>query len=124
MKQRPRFVKDKKVRAYKATPRTVWGFERVFKEYLHPQESGGLWAYVRHLSGDQQIKARAVQSGETMQFIIAYSPKLTPDVFLEFGDKTYKIESLDPFEFNKTDLEIRASETAPPTFDEEEYPDD
>ena len=121
MKQRPRIVKDKKVRAFVATVRAVWGFERVFKSYIHSEESGGLWAYVRHLSQNEIIRARQVQNPETTKFVIAYSPKITTDLYLEYGGKTFKVVSIDPFEYNKTDLTIRAEEVSPPTFDEVEY---
>ena len=109
-KQRSRLVKDKKIGAYKATPRTVWGFERIFKEYAHSEASGGLWAHVRAVADTTNIKAT-----------VAYSPKITSDLFLEFSGKTYRIESIDPFEFNKTDLTITASEIPPPAFDEVEW---
>ena len=121
MKQRPRLQKDKKVQVYKTAVRSVWGYENVFKTYCHLEESGGVWAYVRHLSGAEQHKARQVQSNETAQFIVSYSPKITTDLFLEFGGRTYKVVSVDPYEYNKTDLELRAEEVSPPAFDEVEY---
>ena len=121
MKQRPRFVKDKKVRVFKATTRAVWGFEKVFKFYLHPESSGGLWAHVRHLSGAEVLRARQVQSNETVQFVVSYFPGITSEVYFEFGDKTYKAVSIDAFEYNKTDFTIRASETSPPAYDEVEW---
>ena len=121
MKQRSRVVKDKKVRAFEATVRVVWGFERVFKTYIHSEESAGLWAYVRQLSQTEQHKAKAVQSNETLQLVLNHSPKLKTGLYLEFADRTYKVVSVDPFEFNRTDLTIRAEEVSPPTFDEVEY---
>ena len=121
MKNRGRKVKDKKVRACEATVRTVWGFERVFKKYIHSEESNGLWAHVRHLSQDEQLRAKAVQSNECVQFTFAYSPKITTDLTLEFNDRTYKIVSIDPFEYNRTDLVVKAEEIAPLTFDEVEW---
>ena len=112
MKQRPRIVKDKKVRAFVASVRTVWGFERVFKSYVCPYDarencpecsqigSRGhpWWAYVRHLSQTEVMRARQIQSPETIQFVMAYSPKITTDLYMEFGERTYKIVSIDPFE--------------------------
>ena len=121
MKQRPRMVKDKKVKAFKTAVRAMWGFERVFKTYCHPEDSGGLWAYVRHLSQAEQHKARQVQSNETVQFVVGFSPKITTDLYIEFNDRTYKVQSVDPFEYNKTDLTLRACEVSPPAFDEVEY---
>jgi len=121
MKQRTRLVKDKKVRAFETAVRAVWGFERVFKTYCHSESSGGVWAYVRHLSQGEQMRARQVQNNQNLQVIVSYNPKITTNLYLEFGGKTYKVVSIDPYEFNKTDLEIRAEEVSPPAFDEEEY---
>lgn len=121
MKQRSRLVKDKKVKAFVTAVRAVWGFERVFKTYCHSEESGGLWAYVRHLSGSEQLRARQAQSNESLQLVMSYSPKITTDLFLEFGGKTYRVTTVDPYEFNKTDLSLRAEEASPPAFDEAEW---
>ena len=121
MKQRSRLVKDKKVAAFVTAVRAVWGFERVFKRYCHTKESGGVWAYVRHLSQGEVMRARQVQSNQVLQVIASYNPKITADLYLEFGGKTYKVVSVDSYEFNKTDLEIRAEEVSPPAFDEEEW---
>ena len=120
-KRRPKRVKDKKVRAFEAVVRTVWGFERVFKRYIHSEESAGLWAYVRHLSERERQVANAMQNDEDIQFEIVYNPKITTDLMLEFNNKTYKVVSVDPFEYNKTDLVVRGKEIAPPTYDEVEY---
>jgi len=121
MKQRTRLVKDKKVRAFETAVRAVWGFERVFKSYCHSESSGGVWAYVRHLSGAEVLRARQVQNNQSLQIIVSYNSKITTNLYLEFGGKTYKVVSIDPYEFNKTDLEIRAEEVSPPVFDEEEW---
>ena len=121
MKQRTRLVKDKKVRAFETAVRAVWGFERVFKSYCHSESSGGVWAYVRHLSGAEVLRARQVQNNQSLQIIVSYNPRITTNLYLEFGGKTYKVVSIDPYEFNKTDLEIRAEEVSPPVFDEEEW---
>jgi len=121
MKQRSRLVKDKKVTAFVTAVRAVWAFERVFKTYCHTEESGGVWAYVRHLSQGEVMRARQVQSNQVLQVIVSYNPKITTDLYLEFSGKTYKVVSVDSYEFNKTDLEIRAEEVSPPAFDEEEW---
>lgn len=121
MKQRPRYQKDKKIALFKTATRAVWGFEKVFKTYLHTEEAAGLWAYARHLSGAEQLQARQKQSNETAKFVVAFSPKITTDLYIEFNGTTYKVVSIDPYEYNKTDLEIRAEEVSPPSFDEVEY---
>ena len=123
MKQRQRHTKDKKVRAFKATPRVLWGFERVVKTYSHSENSGGWWAHLRHLNQSEQHKARQVQSNESVRFVFSYNPKITTDLYLEFGERTYKIVSIDPYEYNKTDLEVRAEQVSPPTYDEVEWED-
>jgi len=71
MKQRIRLVKDKKIRAFETAVRAVWGFEREFKTYCHSEESGGVWVYVRHLSGNEVMRARQVQSNETLKVIVS-----------------------------------------------------
>jgi len=121
LKQRPRIQKDKKIAVFKTAVRSVWGYEKVFKTYLQAQEQAGLWAYARHLSGAEQLQARQKQSNETAKFVVSFSPKITTDLYIEFNGTTYKVASIDPYEYNKTDLEIRAEEISPPTFDEVEY---
>ena len=110
-------VKDKKIRAFKTAIQAVSGFERIVKKYIHSKNSGGVWAYIRHLSERERYAAKAVQSLETMLFEVAHSPKLTDDLYIEFAGRTYRVVSIDPYEFDKTDLVIRAEEVAPPVFD-------
>jgi SPP1 family predicted phage head-tail adaptor len=117
-------VKDKKVLAFEIRRTSEFGFEKVYKRYIHPEESGGIWAYVRQLLDKERLAATVIQSQATILFKVTHNPKITKDLFLEFGGKTYSIESVDPFEFNKTDLVIRATETSPPTFDEVEHADE
>jgi len=120
-KKHPKKVKDKKIRAFNATVQAVWGFERVLKKYIHSEESGGVWAYVRQMSERERHTAMAVQSDVDIMFEIAYNPQITAGLFLEFGGKTFKVVSVDPFEYNKTDLIVKAKEIAPPTYDEIEW---
>jgi len=90
MKQRPRYVKDKKVRVFRTAPRNVWGYERVFKTYIHPEDCGGLWAHVLHLRQRAEVNANQEQNNVVIQFIIAHSPKIAAGLFLEFDGKTYR----------------------------------
>lgn len=121
MKKEAKEVKDKKIRVFKTAVQAVWGFEKTFKKYSHSEESGGIWAYARHLSQRERYAAKAVQMEETILFKVTANPKITEDLYIEFAGKTYQIASIDRFEFNKTDYTIRAKEVAPPTFDEVEY---
>jgi len=115
--------KDKKVKFFRIETKIVDDYEKVIKTYIHSRESGGLWCYVRELSENERFSAKAVQVEETTQFKVVYNPKITTELFLEYGNKTYDIVSLDKFEFNKSDLVIRANETHAPDFDEVEYED-
>lgn len=121
MKERSKEVKDKKIRLFKLTAQSMWSFDKVFKKYIHSEKSGGLWAYVRWLSENERLTAKSVQIEQTILFKVTANPKLTSDLYIEFGDKTYSIVSIDPYEFNKTDLVIRANAVSPPIFDEVEY---
>ena len=121
MKESKKEVKDKKIRVFKTVVRAVWGFEKVYKKYIHSEESGGVWAYVRQLSENERVSAKAVQTEQTILFKVVANPKLTNDLYIEFAGKTYNIVSIDPYEFNKTDLVIRANNISPPTYDEVEY---
>ena len=121
VKKQAKRVKDKKVKAFNATTKALWGFERVFKKYIHSEASGGLWAYVRQLSERERETAKAIQHDEDIKFEIAFHPKITTDLMLEFAGKTYSIVSVDPYEYNKTDLIVKAKEIPPPTYDEVEW---
>ena len=121
MEKRNKEVKDKKIRLFKATVQAVWGFERIVKKYIHSEESGGVWAYVRQLSESERLTAKSVQTEQTILFKVVHNPKITNDLFIEFGGKTFSIVSIDPYEFNKADLVIRANAVSPPTYDEVEY---
>lgn len=116
-------VKDKKVQVFDIKTAVKDGYEVVVKTYIHSKESGGLWAFVRELSENERFSAKAVQVEETTQFKIVYNPKITTELYVEFGGKTYDIVSIDKFEFNKTDLVIRANEILAPVYDEVCYED-
>lgn len=116
-------VKDKKIQVFSIKTAVKDGYEVVVKTYIHSKESGGLWAFVRELSENERFSAKAVQVEETTQFKIVYNPKITTELYVEFGGKTYDIVSIDKFEFNKTDLVIRANEILAPVYDEVCYED-
>ena len=116
-------VKDKKVQVFGIKTAVKDGYEVVVKTYINSKESGGLWAFVRELSENERFSAKAVQVEETTQFKIVYNPKITTELYVEFGGKTYDIVSIDKFEFNKTDLVIRANEILAPVYDEVCYED-
>ena len=114
-------IKDKKVQFFEIYTKVVDGYEQVVKRYIHSKESGGLWCYVRELSENERFSAKAVQVEETTQFKVVFNPKIKNELFIEFNGKTYSIVSIDKYEFNKSDLVVRANEISAPTFDEVEY---
>lgn len=50
--------------------------------------------------------------------VIEYNKVEAMELYVEFGGKSYDIVSIDKFEFNKTDLVIRANEILAPVYDE------
>ena len=114
-------VKDKKVRVFKIETKRRDGYEIKVKHYLHDEDSGGIWAYVRDLTEREKFAALAVNVEQSIVFKITYNKKLTDDIMFEFNGDTYKKASADHFEFNKTDLVIRAEKSTPPAFDEVQY---
>lgn len=116
-------LKDKKIGVFALKTINNDNYETILKQYIHSENSGGLWAYVRELSENERFSAKAVQVEESIQFKIVYSPKITTELYIEYGGKTYNIVSIDKFEFNKTDLIIRANEILAPVFDEVQYED-
>ena len=113
-------VKDKKVRVFKIETKRQDGYEVKVKHYLH-EDGSGIWAYVRDLSEKEKFAALAVNVDQSIVFKITYNRKLTHDIMFEFEGDTYKKASTDHFEFNKTDLVIRAERCQPPQFDEVQY---
>ncbi len=113
--------KDKKAKFFYLRTRVVDGYEQVIKQYIHSESSGGLWCYVRQLSENERFSAKSVQVEETTQFILVFNRKIDNELFIEFNGKTYEIVSVDEYEFNKSDLIIRANETLAPDYDGVEY---
>lgn len=113
--------KDKKVQFFYIETKVVDGYEQVIKHYIHSKKSGGLWCYVRELSENERFSARSVQVEETTQFVIVYNPKIVSELKLEFDGKTYEIVSIDKYQYNKSDMVIRANEALAPEFDEVVY---
>ena len=70
---------------------------------------------------NERFSARSVQVEETTQFVIVYNPKIVSELKLEFDGKTYEIVSIDKYQYNKSDLVIRANEALAPEFDEVVY---
>jgi len=114
-------VKDKKVKVFMIERKREDGYEVKTKKYLHSKKSGGIWAYVRDLTEQERFAALAVNVEQTIVFKFTFNEKLKADVMFEFKGTTYKKASTDSFEFNKTDLVIKAERCEQPPFDEVEH---
>lgn len=114
-------IKDKKIKLFRLLSTKNNGYEEVVKQYIHSEVSGGLWAFVRELSETERFSAKAVQVDETILFKVVFNPKITSDLYIEFGENTYNIVSIDKYQFNKTDIVIKANQIPAPVYDEVQY---
>lgn len=114
-------IKDKKIKLFRLLSTKNNGYEEVVKQYIHSEISGGLWAFVRELSETERFSAKAVQVDETILFKVVFNPKITSDLYIEFGENTYNIVSIDKYQFNKTDIVIKANQIPAPVYDEVQY---
>lgn len=114
-------IKDKKIKLFRIFSAKINGYEAIVKQYIHSEISGGLWAYVRELSENEKFSAKAVQVDETIMFMVVFNPKITSDLYIEFDENTYNIVSIDKYQFNKTDVVIKANQILAPTYDEVQY---
>lgn len=113
-------IKDKKISVYVVkTDRDIWDHEIKVKQYIHDRNR--LWAYVRELSEREKFTAKASGAEQSTVFKVCYNTKLVCGQYLEFNEQTYRIESIDGFEFYKRDLTIRANRCIPEVTDCEKY---
>lgn len=101
-------VKDKLIKIY---------FEReseegIIKEYIHPINIY-LKAYVRQVASFETVYEQTRHDTSHLIFVINRR-KVRTDMFIEFRNKTYNINSIDNFEFYIThEIKIIASEIEP-----------
>lgn len=71
-----------------------------------PLHSGRLWAYYRHLSGNEFYASAMVNASEEVVFTINYRTDLTNEMMIEYGGKFYEVIRVDDYEGYKDDLNI------------------
>ncbi len=101
-------VRNKKIKfVYKGEGTDEHGFPIVgwftFKE---------VWAGIRGLRGREFYNAAAVQAQDDKIFNCRYFPGLTPDMFIEYGDKKYNIKSINNLNERNVEYEIYCSEVS------------
>jgi head-tail adaptor len=78
----------------------------IVKQYIHPINTK-LSAYARQLSSQEQSSQEAIQNNVTIEFVINYRT-IDIDMFIEFMNRVYAIDSIDELEFFQTELKLRA----------------
>ena len=65
-----------------------------------------LWAYFRHLSGNEIMQAGVYEAVENVLFTINYRPDVTPQHAVKYRGKVYEITRIDTFEGYKEDITL------------------
>lgn len=71
-----------------------------------PLHNGRLWAYYRHLSGNEFYASAMVNASEEVVFTINYRTDLTKEMMIEYGSKFYEVIRVDDYEGYKDDPNI------------------
>lgn len=77
-------------------------------EEWRPIHPGKLWAYFRHLSGDEFFASAMVNAGEEVLFAINWRNDVTADMVIVYNGDFYDITRIDTYEGYKDDLRIYA----------------
>lgn len=126
-----RYRKPHKVKMFQLTSvrevnsETGEASEKQVKTYIgfppNYSEDTDLYAYVRQLSANERIAAKAVQEDNEIEVVINAKPVAT-DMYMEFEGKTYQIGAEDLFDFeNLAEIKFRARSVNPPTYDSVTY---
>jgi SPP1 family predicted phage head-tail adaptor len=100
-------IKDKIIGIYAVeTDRDLSGNERKVKAYIHDRNS--LHAYIRELSEREKFAAKASGAEQSTVFKVNYNKRLRAGLYLEFKGETYRIQSVDGYEWYERDLTLRA----------------
>ncbi|MGE5417479.1 MAG: phage head closure protein [Acidobacteriota bacterium] len=74
------------------------------------QDYKTVWAAVSNLYGKEYFAAKAVQSENTVKFIIRYLVELDQTMQIRFQGKVYNITSIDNIKYRNRYMEIQAVE--------------
>ena len=102
-------VKDKKITilGYLETGE-IDEFGDPIKDWLPLPGGANIWAYFRHLSGNEFFAAKQVNAREEVLFEINWRDDLDTTMKVEYKGKKYQITRIDTFEGYKNDLKIYA----------------
>lgn len=96
-------LKDKKIEILAATyNQDPGGFATASLTPIAPP----LWAYFRHLSGNEVFAAKTVQATEEVLFTVNYRADITTTHVIRYRGVLYDITRVDVFEGYKSDLTL------------------
>jgi SPP1 family predicted phage head-tail adaptor len=82
-------------------------------------EPSPIKAYIRQLSADERINAKALQDDSSIEVTIN-KRKIEPDMYIDFGGQAYQIGPVDYYDFHSQEVKFRAKPVMPASFDTEE----
>lgn len=101
------YRKDKKI--------TILRCDELMDGYGYPTErfsplegAENIWAYYRHLSGNEFYAAHSINSKVEVVFGINWRPGIDTFMRVLYKNQEYRINHIDDFEDKKTDLKIYA----------------
>ena len=100
-------LKDKKIEILRViSTKDADGFAVERYEPIHP---GRLWAYFRHLSGQEIHASGATFAKEQVLFVINWREDVTSREVVRYGGRLYDISRVDCFEGYKAELSLYCS---------------
>jgi SPP1 family predicted phage head-tail adaptor len=116
-------IKDKVIGIYTVeAERDLSGHECKVKRYIHDRNH--LHAYVRELSEREKFAAQATGAEQSILFKINYNKRVRAGLYVEFRGETYRIASVDGYEWYERDLTLTASRCVPEPTDYTAYEGD
>ncbi len=91
------------------------------KKYIH-NPSKSLHAYARQLSSNEETIDQSYSDTSVVKFVVNYR-KISKGMMIEFNNITYKIISIDRYEFIKSDLTLIGVEVETPNYVKIEWTD-
>jgi len=100
-------LKDKKIEILRViSTKDADGFSVETYEPIHP---GRLWAYFRHLSGQEIYASGATFAKEQVLFVINWRGDVDARHIVRYGARLYDITRVDCFEGYRADLSLYAA---------------
>ena len=96
--------KNKKIQFYTPVAKKIEGSVTYKRKYPYTQSiytAGGLWAYVRQLSGAEKFQNGIAVDKEIILAELNYNTKINSKMKAVFNGNIYDVGTPDNFEFNK-----------------------